>query len=318
MTLDAGVRARGLHKRFGATVALASVDLDVPRGAITGVLGPNGAGKTTLIRILTTRLRPDGGVGAVAGFELSTSPDLVRRRIGVAGQAAAIDDALTAHENLRLVGRLRHLGRRGARREADRLVDVFELGEVATRPARTHSGGLRRRLDLAAAVVGSPEVLFLDEPTTGLAPMSRRRLWDLVRSLAASGTTVVLTTQYLEEADALAGEIHLIVGGRVVASGSASQLKAQVGEATIELSLATTAGARQAVDAILASHLALASVQSGTRVRLASAAPPTDLRDLLDLLAEASAPLVDVDLHRPTLDDVLADYVGAADTGAVS
>jgi ABC-2 type transport system ATP-binding protein len=306
------VEVRGMRKRFGTIVALQSIDLHVRRKAITAVLGPNGAGKTTLIRILTTRLRPDGGGGTVAGVDLTMSAAQVRRRIGVVAQVAAVDDSLTARETLVLVGRLRHMRRAAARTEADRLIDRFALEDVAARPAGTYSGGTRRRLDLAAAVVGSPEVLFLDEPTTGLDPLSRRRLWDLVRALAAEGTAVVLTTQYLEEADALAGDIHLIVGGRVVASGTGPELKAQVGDATLELSFATKARAQAATRSLRAHGLALAPTRIATRVLVLSTSPSADLLAVLNHLATADIRVVDIDIHRPTLDDVLAAHVAHA------
>ncbi|TLP57891.1 ATP-binding cassette domain-containing protein [Microbispora triticiradicis] len=223
------IHAEGLRKRYGPAEALRGVDLDVPRGSVCGLLGPNGAGKTTLVRILTTLLRPDGGSARVAGCDVVRDADRLRYRIGLAGQHAAVDELLTGRGNLELFGRLRHLPRRTARSRAGELLERFGLAEAADRPAGTYSGGMRRRLDLAASLVVEPPVLFLDEPTTGLDPRSRLALWDLLRELADEGTTLLLTTQYLDEADRLADRIAVLDAGRVVASGSPAALKARVG-----------------------------------------------------------------------------------------
>ncbi len=223
------IHAEGLRKRYGPAEALRGVDLDVPRGSVCGLLGPNGAGKTTLVRILTTLLRPDGGSARVAGCDVVRDADRLRYRIGLAGQHAAVDELLTGRGNLELFGRLRHLPRRTARSRAGELLERFGLAEAADRSAGTYSGGMRRRLDLAASLVVEPPVLFLDEPTTGLDPRSRLALWDLLRELADEGTTLLLTTQYLDEADRLADRIVVLDAGRVVASGSPAALKARVG-----------------------------------------------------------------------------------------
>ncbi|ACU54790.1 daunorubicin resistance ABC transporter ATPase subunit [Acidimicrobium ferrooxidans DSM 10331] len=232
------IEAHDLTKRFGDLVALAGVSLSVAHGEVFGLLGPNGAGKTTLVRILTTVLVPDGGRAIVAGADLIGEPDVVRRRIGLAGQFAAVDPRLSARENLEMVGRLCHLGRRRARERAGSLLEAFGLAGAADRPLRTYSGGMRRRLDLAAALVAEPPVLFLDEPTTGLDPESRLALWAIVADLAASGTTVLLTTQYLEEADRLAERLVIVDHGRIVAEGTPASLKARLGATVVEVRLA--------------------------------------------------------------------------------
>lgn len=232
------IEAHDLTKRFGDLTALAGVSLSVAHGEVFGLLGPNGAGKTTLVRILTTVLAPDGGHALVAGADLVREPEVVRRRIGLAGQFAAVDPRLSARENLEMVGRLCHLGRRRARERARALLEAFGLADAADRPLRTYSGGMRRRLDLAAALVAEPPLLFLDEPTTGLDPESRLALWAIVADLAAGGTTVLLTTQYLEEADRLAGRLVIVDHGRLVAEGTPASLKARLGATVVEVRLA--------------------------------------------------------------------------------
>jgi oleandomycin transport system ATP-binding protein len=229
----AAIEVSGLVKSFGSTQALAGLDLTVPPGTIHGLLGPNGAGKTTAVRILATLVTPDAGVARVGGFDVVRQPDAARALIGLTGQFAAVDEALTGAENLLLVARLLELRRRAARDRVDELLDRFGLTGAGGRLVKTYSGGMRRRLDVAASLVGRPRVLFLDEPTTGLDPRSRADVWDLIRDLAADGSTILLTTQYLEEADRLAGEISVIDRGRVVQSGTPSQLKAQVGGQTL-------------------------------------------------------------------------------------
>jgi len=235
------VRAEGLVKRFGDTVALDGLDLEAEQGRVLGVLGPNGAGKTTAVRILATLLMPDAGHGVVAGFDVVGQPQEVRRVIGLTGQYAAVDENLTGFENLDMIGRLAQLGKDRARRRAGELLEQFDLSQAGGRPARTYSGGMRRRLDLAASLVGRPVVLFLDEPTAGLDPQSRNALWAVVRDLVADGTTILLTTQYLEEADQLADHIAVIAGGRVIARGSPTELKDSVGGEVLALQLADRA-----------------------------------------------------------------------------
>jgi oleandomycin transport system ATP-binding protein len=229
------VDIEGLQRRFGSTWALRGIDLAVQRGTICGLLGPNGAGKTTAVRILATLLRPDGGTARVGGFDVVREPEKVRPLLGLTGQYAAVDQELTGHENLVLIARLLELSRREARRRASELLERFDLAEAGGRPVRTYSGGMRRRLDVAASLIGRPQVLFLDEPTTGLDPRSRGDVWDLVRGLVADGATVLLTTQYLDEADRLAGEITVIDHGRVIANGSPAALKAKVGGQTLDV-----------------------------------------------------------------------------------
>ncbi|HTF10359.1 MAG TPA: ATP-binding cassette domain-containing protein, partial [Asanoa sp.] len=223
------VTAHGLRRRFGTVDALAGVDLAVPSGSVHGLLGPNGAGKTTLLRILTTLLRPTGGTATVAGFDVGRDPDRVRANIGLVGQHAAVDEILSGRQNLEMFGRLYHLGRAAARQRASELLDRFGLADTGSRAVSTYSGGMRRRLDLAASLITAPPVLFLDEPTTGLDPRSRTEVWDAVRTLVAGGTTVLLTTQYLEEVDRLADHVTVIDHGAVVASGTPTELKSRLG-----------------------------------------------------------------------------------------
>jgi oleandomycin transport system ATP-binding protein len=229
------VHVDGLQKRFGATWALRGIDLAIQRGTICGLLGPNGAGKTTAVRILATLLRPDGGTARVGGYDVARDPEQVRPLIGLTGQYAAVDEELTGHENLFLIARLLDLSRAEARRRAGDLLERFDLVDAGSRSVNTYSGGMRRRLDLAASLIGRPQVLFLDEPTTGLDPRARGDVWDLVRGLVAEGTTVLLTTQYLDEADQLAAEIAVIDHGRVIESGTPAALKAKVGGQTLDV-----------------------------------------------------------------------------------
>src|SRR5689334_1616682 len=229
------VQAEGLVKRFGKTTALAGVDLAVRPGTVVGLLGPNGAGKTTAVRVLATLLRPDGGRAVVGGFDVVREPDRVRALIGLTGQYAAVDEDLTGFENLVLIGRLLELPRRDAKRRATELLARFDLADAARRSVKTYSGGMRRRLDLAASLISRPDILFLDEPTTGLDPRSRGEVWQMVRQLVADGATVLLTTQYLDEADRLANEIAVVDHGRVIATGTPSELKAKVGGQTLDV-----------------------------------------------------------------------------------
>jgi oleandomycin transport system ATP-binding protein len=256
------VRVEGLRKRFGSVWALRGVDLAVERGTICGLLGPNGAGKTTAVRVLATLLRPDGGVARVGGFDVTRQPERVRPLIGLTGQYAAVDEGLTGYENLVLIARLLELSRLQARRRAGELLERFDLADAGGRSLRTYSGGMRRRLDVAASLVGRPQVLFLDEPTTGLDPRSRGDVWDLVRGLVADGATVLLTTQYLEEADRLAAQIAVIDRGRVIEHGTPAALKAKVGGQTLDVRPAVRAQL-DAVAAIVAEVAGAAPAQGG-------------------------------------------------------
>ena len=264
------IQTQGLVKRYGKVVALAGLDLVVPKGTVLGLLGPNGAGKTTAIRILTTLLEADEGTAEVAGLDVRKEPGKVRERIGLSGQNAAVDEHLTGYENLDMVGRLYQLGKRRSRERARELLDRFALAEAGDRPAKTYSGGMRRRLDLAAALVAEPDVLFLDEPTTGLDPRSRVLMWQTIQELVKGGSTVLLTTQYMEEADRLADDIVVIDKGRAIAHGTADELKTQLGGERVEAILAVS-GDIPAARTIL-SEIALGDVLVEEQARKLTAA----------------------------------------------
>ncbi|HET6749634.1 MAG TPA: ATP-binding cassette domain-containing protein, partial [Actinomycetes bacterium] len=300
---DTAILAEGLAKRFGDVVALDGIDLQVPAGTVFGLLGPNGAGKTTAIRILTTILRPDGGRAEVLGLDVVEQADEVRYRIGLAGQYAAVDPNLTGRENLRLTGRLAQLPTGDAQARADELLGRFGLTDAADRPARTYSGGMRRRLDVAAALVQRPQVVFLDEPTTGLDIYSRNALWEMIRELVADGTTVLLTTQYLEEADRLAHRIAVVDGGRVIANDTPAALKAQLGSTVIELGMGEEARALQAGD-LLAERLRARPERDGPTVRLTSDDGSRLLIDVLRLLDDHQLAPATLAVREPSMDDV--------------
>ncbi len=305
------IHATGLTKRFGTTLALDGLDLEVGEGDILGVLGPNGAGKTTAVSILTTLLEPDEGTAVVAGADVRTEPQLVRRRIGLSGQYAAVDEILTGYENLEMIGRLYRLGRRRARERARELLDRFDLQDAADRPVKGYSGGMRRRLDLAGALVAEPPVLFLDEPTTGLDPRSRIELWGVIRELVARGTTLLLTTQYLEEADQLADEILVIDHGRELARGTSEQLKARVGGDRIEVTLEDRAQlevARVALSALAVGEVELDGDSATLLAPVSGGA--ADLTTALRELDDRAVAVRDVGLRRPTLDDVFLTLTG--------
>jgi daunorubicin resistance ABC transporter ATP-binding subunit len=306
------VTVRGARKRFGGTEALAGVDLQVAEGEVLGLLGPNGAGKTTLVRVLATLLPPDAGTAEVFGMDVVRQAPSVRRAIGLTGQYAAVDELLTGRENLRMFGELFHLSTRTARRRADELLERFELTDAADRPARTYSGGMRRRLDLASSLLIRPRLLFLDEPTTGLDPRSRNAIWQVTRELVAEGTTLLLTTQYLEEADVLADRIAVIDHGRIIAEGTGDELKDRSGGQVIDVLLAHAADRPAALTAVPGAEVG----PDARRVLF-----HLDDHDALAALAEIATALRAADIHvrdvalrRPTLDDVFLELTGTPAT----
>ncbi len=307
------VETRGLVKRFGSTTAVDGVDLLVPSGAVYGLLGPNGAGKTTIVRMLTTLVRPDAGVALVDGIDVRRDPDGVRRRIGLTGQYAAVEERLTGRENMNYIARLFHMRKPDRRRRTEELLERFGLVDAADRVVKGYSGGMRRRLDIAMSLIAKPSVLFLDEPTTGLDPRSRLAMWDLIEELEHDGTTVLLTTQYLDEADRLAHRIVVIDRGRVIAQGTPDELKDRIGGDRITVEIADPADREKAigviapictgkVDVDAGGRSFSAPIQSGTRV------VPAVIRALDD----AGVDVLDVEIRRPTLDDVFLALTGRA------
>ena len=305
------VVAEGLEKRFGDTEALRGVDLEVERATVLGVLGPNGAGKTTTVRILTTLLKPDAGRAMIDGIDVVAEPKLARARIGLTGQYAAVDELLSGFENLEIVGRLFHLRRDEARRRAGELLERFDLVDARDRVVKGYSGGMRRRLDIAMSLIGRPSVLFLDEPTTGLDPRSRIGMWDLIEELGREGTTTLLTTQYLEEADRLADQIIVIDHGEVIARGTSTQLKQRIGGDRVEVTVEDEADLGRVVE-LLKPH-ACAAEQVDRELRQATV-PVADATGMLPVvvrvLDEAGVKVVDVGIRRPTLDDVFLELTG--------
>jgi ABC-2 type transport system ATP-binding protein len=309
------IQAEGLTKHYGSTKALGGVDLEVPAGTILGVLGPNGAGKTTAIRILTTLTAPDAGRARVAGHDVVTEAAAVRRSIGVTAQDATVDEALTGRQNLVMIGQLSGLGRRQAKARAAELLERFVLTDAADRVLKGYSGGMRRRLDLAASVVTRPPVLFLDEPTTGLDPASRGRMWDVIRELVADGATLLLTTQYLEEADQLADRIAVIDHGRVIAEGTATSLKAQIGGARLEVNLTRPdTGAATALAPFVAGPVAVS--KDGRFLRAGVPSAPGLATTVVRALDKTGITVDDIAVHQPSLDDVFFALTGQpSDTG---
>src|SRR3712207_44192 len=314
------VEALDLVKRFGETLAVDHVSFSVPTGAVLGLLGPNGAGKTTTVRMLTTMSQPTSGTARVAGHDVLTEPEAVRRNMGLTGQAATVDELLTGRENLRLIGRFAGLSDRAVRSVADSLLERFSLTDAADRVAKTYSGGMRRRLDLAVSLVATPPVLFLDEPTTGLDPRSRTELWEVLRGLVADGTTLLLTTQYLEEADQLADDIVVIDKGRVIAQGTPTQLKDQAGRASVVVTVTHAAdlpraeevvrrtGAAQGHDALAADDAV--RVAPAARRITAKATGLTDMLSVGEAVRASGIQIDDLGLQRPSLDDVFLTLTG--------
>ncbi|WP_329131953.1 ATP-binding cassette domain-containing protein [Streptomyces sp. NBC_00670] len=307
----AAVSTLGLRKSYGDKTVLDGIDLRIPAGSVFALLGPNGAGKTTTVQILSTLIAADGGQAQVAGHDVATSPDGVRAAIGVTGQFAALDDLLTAEENLLLMADLLRLGKREGRVRVGELLRRFGIADVAHKRAATFSGGMRRRLDLAMTLVGDPQVIFLDEPTTGLDPRSRRTMWDTVRSLVAGGTTVFLTTQYLEEADQLADRIAVLDGGRIVAEGTAEELKAQIPGSHVRLRFNDLAEYERAA----AVFPGAAPDDENLALRVAGDSGLDALRALLDRLDAAGVRAADFSVHTPDLDDVFLALTGDGTTG---
>jgi ABC-2 type transport system ATP-binding protein len=302
-TVDA-VLVEKVHKHYGRTHALSGLDLSVATGTVFGLLGPNGAGKTTLVRILATLVKPDSGTVRVAGHDVMRDPAKVRARIGLAGQHAAVDEGITGRENLLLVGRLHHLGRRAVRARAAELLERFGLGDAADRLVKTYSGGMRRRLDLISTMIVSPPVLFLDEPTAGLDPRSRNQIWQQVQQLAAEGTTVLLTTQYLDEADCLSGRIAVVDHGRVIASGTPDELKNRIG-ARVTVTVADDEALGEAAAVLARLGAGVPNTEAEQRiVSVPISSTAVTLPDVVRALDSARIAVEDVSLRRPTLDEV--------------
>jgi ABC-2 type transport system ATP-binding protein len=309
---DLAIEAEDLGKRFGALWALRHLDLAVPTGSVLGLLGPNGAGKTTCVRILTTLLEPDEGRASVAGLDVVSDADEVRHRIGLAGQQATVDELLTGRGNLDMVGRLHHFGRKRSRARAEELLETFGLADAADRLTKTYSGGMRRRLDLAASLVATPPVLFLDEPTTGLDPHSRSELWGILRDLVARGTTLLLTTQYLEEADQLCDHIVVVDHGGEVASGSPDQLKHRVGGAHLEVTLTDTGDLPRAAELLAGLGNDEPVIDPGARTVCVSVEPSVKVPAVVRALDAAGIDAEDVLRRSSTLDDVFLTLTGAS------
>jgi len=314
--MPGAIYAEGLVKTFGDVRALDGVDLDVPEGTVLGLLGPNGAGKTTTVRCLTTLLRPDSGKAVVAGIDVLKQPDAVRRSIGLSGQFAAVDEYLTGRENLQMVGQLYQMRAKAARARADELLEQFNLADAADRPAKTYSGGMRRRLDLAAALVVSPPVMFMDEPTTGLDPRNRQQLWDVIKQLVSGGTTLLLTTQYLEEADHLAHDIAVVDHGRVIAQGTSDQLKARTGGERVEVVVhdrENIAAAAELLDKYSLHGAGKGDTTVEDHMRKITTPVTGGAKLLAEIIRDLDARGIEIDdigLRRPTLDDVFLSLTG--------
>lgn len=310
--MDNAIVIEGLKKSYGKLQVLDGINFAVRRGTVMGILGPNGAGKTTTVRILSTLLKPDGGRALVNGYDVMREPDKVRSSIGLTGQYAAVDEYLSGEENLEMIGRLYRLSNADAKRRTRELLQQFDLVHAASRQLRTYSGGMRRRIDLAASLIASPSVLFLDEPTTGLDPRSRLLLWDIIKELAAGDTTILLTTQYMEEADWLADEIVVIDKGTVITQGTPSELKARVGSEYLELIIAEGSDFDKAENLMMCDELYIDRPRRS--ISFATKNGVRELKETLDCLEEARIEVESVSLHRPTLDDVFLTLTGRAAT----
>ncbi|MET8542745.1 ATP-binding cassette domain-containing protein [Kitasatospora sp. NPDC004799] len=309
-TSGKAVEVHGIVKHYGATKALDGVDLTVEEGTVLGVLGPNGAGKTTLVRILSTLIRPDAGTAYVGGYDVLRQPKQLRRTIGLTGQYASVDELLSGYENLYLIGRLLDLSRREARARAAELLERFSLTEAAKRPAKTYSGGMRRRLDLAASMIGRPRVLYLDEPTTGLDPRTRNEVWDEVQRMVAEGSTVLLTTQYMEEAEQLANELTVIDRGKVIASGLVSELKAKVGGQTLQVRPAHPAELPEMARCLRESGVTGATVSTDTGLLAVPITGEEQLTAVIGTLGTRGFAIAGIDTKVPSLDEVFLAITG--------
>ena len=302
------IEIKNLRKSFGSNEVLKGIDFKVKKGTMLALLGPNGAGKTTIVRILSTLLQADSGTVIVAGHHVATEADQVRNVIGLTGQSAAVDELLTGRENLEMMGRLYRLTKDSAKARSQELLEEFDLVKAAGRPAKTYSGGMRRRLDLAVSLIATPPIIFLDEPTTGLDPRSRLVMWQIIRNLMRQGTTILLTTQYLEEADQLADQIVVIDGGKVIAEGTAEQLKAKVGNDRLELSFQSEKTLQSAQKEL--GSLVDATTPKDTSLTIGIKDTNKDIKKVLDILASAKIDIETMEVHRPTLDDVFLSVTG--------
>ncbi|WAC53665.1 ATP-binding cassette domain-containing protein [Gordonia sp. SL306] len=308
-TQDVAIEAVDLVKRFGDFTAVDGVSFTVPQGSVLGLLGPNGAGKTTIVRMMTTLSPPTSGSATIAGYDVATQPEMVRRSMGLTGQAATVDEILTGRENIRMIGGLYGIGRKELNRRADRLLEQFSLSEAGNKQVKSYSGGMRRRLDLAVSLLAAPPVLFLDEPTTGLDPRSRQELWDVLRNLVADGTTLLLTTQYLEEADQLADDIVVIDKGKIIAHGTSLQLKQQAGAASLVLTVSDPDDIPEA-EALLRKTGTEVFIDHGARRLTAPADGLGDLTRVVAWFDESGIAVDDLGLARPSLDDVFLSLTG--------
>lgn len=307
-TSDIAISVKNLKKSYGKNQVLNGIDISVPKGTMLALLGPNGAGKTTTVRILSTLLKYDSGDVIINGFDIAKKPDSVRAVIGLTGQSAAVDELLTGRENLVMMGRLYRLTKHSATERAEELLEEFDLVKAADRPVKTYSGGMRRRLDLAVSLIAAPPIIFLDEPTTGLDPRSRIAMWEIIRKLMATGTTILLTTQYLEEADQLADQIVVIDGGKVIAKGTAEQLKSKVGKDRLELVFTDVSEVKKAAKQLSVKASDINEKESSLSMVINDI--NLDVRSVLDSLASSKIDITSMTVHKPTLDDVFLSLTG--------